>query len=402
MIHICFGLYDKTGRYSKFTGTTMLSIFDNTNSEVTVHILHDNTLSIDNRDKFIYLAGRYNQHVKFYNVEELCADKINFIKSNLSEHFNSLYSVAAMYRFLIPHIFPPDIEKIIYLDSDLIVNLDIAELWQIDLKDRPIAGVSEHMLGSDPRWFVMCHDGVVRLEDYFNSGVLLMNIDAFRAEELNLINGMRFVGANPRYLYFDQDVLNYCFSTQALKLPIKFNLLVRDLRARPDKRIEKKIYHYAAASIRLEGNDIFNELWMRHFMKTPWFDEKTIGRLYAGFQQIHVGLKGSLVNLSAMMSGKTRGFFATPNDIDGLKNFFSIRPDEKIILAENQESLPKLIDAMKKSHGKRIFFIMLPNFPFQALIEAGFVAGKDFVNGLEFLSEAQGVPLNSHELVKAM
>ena len=84
MIHICFGLYDKTGRYSKFTGTTMLSIFDNTNSEVTVHILHDNTLTQDNRDKFIYLAGRYNQHVKFYNAEELCADKINFIKSNLS------------------------------------------------------------------------------------------------------------------------------------------------------------------------------------------------------------------------------------------------------------------------------------------------------------------------------
>ena len=30
MIHICFGLYDKTGRYSKFTGTTMLSLFENT------------------------------------------------------------------------------------------------------------------------------------------------------------------------------------------------------------------------------------------------------------------------------------------------------------------------------------------------------------------------------------
>ena len=32
MIHVCFALYDKHGTYSKFTGTTMLSIFENTNT----------------------------------------------------------------------------------------------------------------------------------------------------------------------------------------------------------------------------------------------------------------------------------------------------------------------------------------------------------------------------------
>ena len=61
MIHVCFAIYDKTGRYSKFTGTTMLSLFENTTSSVTVHILHDNTLPAENRDKFSYIAGRYGQ-----------------------------------------------------------------------------------------------------------------------------------------------------------------------------------------------------------------------------------------------------------------------------------------------------------------------------------------------------
>lgn len=32
MIHVCFALYDKAGHYSKFTGTTMLSLFENTNN----------------------------------------------------------------------------------------------------------------------------------------------------------------------------------------------------------------------------------------------------------------------------------------------------------------------------------------------------------------------------------
>ena len=37
MIHVCFGLYDKHGTYSKFTGTTMLSIFENSNTPPPVN-----------------------------------------------------------------------------------------------------------------------------------------------------------------------------------------------------------------------------------------------------------------------------------------------------------------------------------------------------------------------------
>ena len=40
MIHICFGLYDKTERYSKFTGTTMLSVFENSTPPPVNHRAH--------------------------------------------------------------------------------------------------------------------------------------------------------------------------------------------------------------------------------------------------------------------------------------------------------------------------------------------------------------------------
>ena len=57
---------------------------------------------------------------------------------------------------------------------------------------------------------------------------------------------------------------------------------------------------------------------------------------------------------------------------------------------------------MNASRGKKVFFIMLPNFPFQVLIQAGFVLNRDFVNGMYFLSEAQGVRFDSYEFIKAM
>ena len=152
----------------------------------------------------------------------------------------------------------------------------------------------------------------------------------------------------------------------------------------------------------LDLNDPFNRLWLKYFAKTPWFDEGTIGNLYAGFQQVHVGLKQSMINVSAMMSGKTRAFFAASNDLDALKKIFSIRDDEKLILADNQDALQRLLDAMNTSRGMAVFFILLPNFPFQVLTQAGFIYGKDFISGFEFLSEAHGIPLNSYQLIQAM
>jgi len=298
---------------------------------------------------------------------------------------------------------PPTSKKIIYLDSDIIVNLDLNELWKVDLGDKVLGAVPERSNGLDTKGkFALCHDNLVAPEDYFNAGVLLMNLEAFRAEEEKILRAMKFIGENPKYIFLDQDVLNYCFAAQTLKLPLKFNRFVIYARQARESAALKKIYHFAGGGLGIDMRDPFNRLWMSHFMKTPWFDLETVGRLYAGFQQIHVGLKNSMIQISAAMSGKTRAFFTTPENVDAMKKIFLVRDGEEILRDENQSSLKKLIDAMKKSRGKKIFIILVPNFPFRALTEAGFVHGRDFLNGMDFLSEAQGLPMNSHLIIRAM
>ena len=232
MIHVCYGLYDRDGRYSKFTGTSMFSMFENTNRAVTVHILHDNTLSADNRDKFSYIAGMYGQTVKFYNVEKLCADKIAELKKLFPSASETAFTLAMFYRLFIPNLLADTTEKVLYLDSDVIVNLDIRELWQIDLGEAPLAAIPEIANESvDPQIFCkICRDGLVKGADYFNSGVLIMNLKRFRAEAEKIRRGLELVAAHPDYVFMDQDVLNYCFSTEALKLPRRFNRLVGSAR----------------------------------------------------------------------------------------------------------------------------------------------------------------------------
>ena len=227
MIHVCFGLHDKTGRYSKFTGTAMLSLFENHDTpphlpSITVHILHDNTLTQDNRDKFSYVAGQYGQLVKFYNVETLCADKIRELLQSMPNVPNLPQSIATCYRFLIPQIFPAEIKKIIYLDSDIIVNLDIQEFWQVNLDDMPLAVVPEMQsyVPTNPLHY-LCREGFVKAEDFFNAGILLMNLKQLRKAEKNLSKGMQFHAEHPECDGNDQAILNYCFSTEAVKLPQK-------------------------------------------------------------------------------------------------------------------------------------------------------------------------------------
>ena len=51
-VHICYAMYDKNGTFSKYVGTSMTSVFENTDAPVAVHLMHDSTLTDDNREKF--------------------------------------------------------------------------------------------------------------------------------------------------------------------------------------------------------------------------------------------------------------------------------------------------------------------------------------------------------------
>ena len=286
MIHVCFALYDRTGTYSRFTGTVMLSLFENAKSKVTVHILYDNTLTQDSRDKLIQIAECYGQQLKFYNVEELCSDGLAQIEEHFPQARESHFSIATFYRFFIPELLlPQGIEKTIYLDSDIIVNLDIAELWQIELGDKPLGVVPEVDNGVPVKKVaLLVTENMIAEEIYFNAGVLLMNLKVLRNKEADISAGMKFISEYPRIVYFDQDVLNYCFASSALKLPIKFNFYVLHARRREDFDVDKKICHYAAlrSDVGLYMNDPYSQLFMDYFIKTPWVDADTAVALTGG------------------------------------------------------------------------------------------------------------------------
>ena len=360
---------------------------------ITVHILHDDTLTQDNRDKFLELTNRFKQIVNFYNVEELCADKINKYVELVPSVKDSRVSRGAFFKFLIPHILPAEVEKVIYLDSDIIVNLDINELWQIEMFNEPLAVVLEMDNGTLPlKASHLCRDGFVKEENYFNSGVMIMNLNVLRNEEDNILNGIKFRGEHPKYSLFDQEILNYCFEFRTLKLPVKFNRLVKNMRVNGDFYIRKEIYHYAGDKMGLgmDMSDPYNRLWWSYFIKSPWFGIETLNKILKGTQN-------SILSLS-VSSDKERVFVVEEEHADQIEKNFFVRYEEEVIIVG---WLEQLIDLMENGKGTKIFFIGIPNIT-SKLEKTGFLEGKDFFNVCGFYSPLWANRINNYNLILSM
>lgn len=123
-------------------------------------------------------------------------------------HTRDYYSNATYYRLLIPTLYP-SMKKALYLDSDIILRHDVAELFDTPLDGALAAAIPDGFVNHVPilRRYVENRVGVPADQPYFNAGVLLMNLALMRKthfEELFI----RLLGCITFRVAQDQDYLN--------------------------------------------------------------------------------------------------------------------------------------------------------------------------------------------------
>lgn len=126
-------------------------------------------------------------------------------------------SLETYLRLFITEYIDESIDKLLYLDCDMIVLRDIAPLWRID--------ISHHFLGAVPEPYNGEHEqlGFGPEDTYFNTGLLLLNVTRWRAED-PLPQFLAFEAANRALLTsHDQDVLNVVFRHRILVLSCLWN-----------------------------------------------------------------------------------------------------------------------------------------------------------------------------------
>ena len=170
--------------------------------------------------------------------------------------------------------------------------------------------------------------------------------------------------------------------------------------------IERKIYHYLgnADSLGFDMQDNFHRLYWEYFAKTPYFNYETLCKLFNMFRTIYTNKQKFLMEISVMMSGKTRNFF-TDFDVENIKKIFGVKENEEILTFPENRSIDNLINAMKESRGTKVFFIMMSrgktyNQINDILKKNDFVEGQDYINAVKFLSENNGVKLDVWYFIK--
>ena len=392
MIHVAYRLWGGDGFYAKMCGTSMLSMFENTKEKVTVHIMHNEHLTPDNRGKFCYIAGQYNQHVEFHNVEEIAGDSLRKFEAAhpLRSGRNSSF-----YPLIVHEVFP-NLDKLIFLGADTIINLDIGELWAYDLsknkKEGYGFGAVQECLNKCPlKWIPLVLNNLVNYEDYFIDDVMLMNPAFFRENFEQILNGIKFIYDN-NYYFLEQDALNYLFSKTYLKLPLKFDTIVRNQRLFfPSRQIGKAIYHFAGPKADLNTDDIFNMLYLEYFLKTPWANADMFGNLDKAFRKQYDLLKREFLRYTNLIGIRERLFLIDKNDTDKMRQIFEIKDDELVVDVSDPEARAKFLETANELKGKYLIYVLHDWVTIKSeLDKRNFIEGKDFFDARIILSAKDG------------
>lgn len=171
-----------------------------------------------------------------------------------------LASAATLMRFMLPTLLG-DLDRVLYLDTDMVVLRDVAVLFDTDLEGRALGAVVDYsFILNNPKnnWLVKVGSNawtvdrylteVVQLTDrktYFNAGVLLMDLDRFRKEGLVDASIGFLERMKGKYRFSDQDALNHAVDGAFVSLDPRWNV---NANIHPEKEfsgVEARYSHIA-------------------------------------------------------------------------------------------------------------------------------------------------------------
>lgn len=199
-------------KYMQYTYVMLESLFINNTSEpeIVVFVLN-NDLTSEDTSLLNSLAEKYSRIMNFIHIDR------NTFPKDLP--FNEAWSLETYFRLMLTDILPADIDRVLYLDVDMIVDKSLSNLYYTDFE------------GTN---FIACHDMTVgeRFNDYrdsffekfsnitdcyFNAGMMIWNIKKLREEGYSFSKYMELAKSFNYHLFaFDQDLLNYMHYGQVL------------------------------------------------------------------------------------------------------------------------------------------------------------------------------------------
>ena len=252
--------------YMPFLAVALESLIENSSKKYyySIKILYTN-ISEENKKK-INKYKRENVNIEFVDLNYY----IETVKDKL--YTRDYYTNTTYFRLFIANLYP-QYNKAIYLDSDIVVLGDIAELYNQDMGDNLIAAAPDDVIQTTKVFQEYAEKvvGVADYRNYFNAGILLMNLDEFRKFDfqnkfLYLLETIKFTVAQ------DQDYLN-----RLCKGIVKIIDKAWDTMPIGNETLEEKdlkIVHYNLADKPWHYDNIkYKEYFWKYAKKTEYYNE---------------------------------------------------------------------------------------------------------------------------------
>ena len=272
-------VFASDNNYAQHTAVAMASVLVNTKVPQKIQFyLIDDEIQQKNKEKITKTVQNLGGNIEFIKIKNSKLEDC-YVSGELSR--------ASYFRLDIANILGESIEKIIYLDCDLLVYDDIEKMWQLDMGGKPVAATCDLGIMASARVRKQKNKfiGLPFDAPYFNAGVLIMDLKKWR--DGNYAEAIIALATQNKYPNHDQDALNKFFMNNWQEIPLRwdvippvFNLFLKIL-TKPDlrqKAIEAKlnpaIFHYAGGykPWEYEIHDGFNDKYYEYLKLTEYKD----------------------------------------------------------------------------------------------------------------------------------
>lgn len=262
-IPIFFAVDDE---YVPFLAVALQSLIENSSNEnnYLIKILYTN-ITKESQEQ-ICKYEKENVDIEFVDLNYY----IEKVKDKL--YTRDYYTKTTYFRLFIPDIYP-QYNKALYLDSDIVILKDVADLYNIDMGTNLVAGVPDGAVQTTPIFqeYVEKVVGVADYNNYFNAGILLMNLDElrkfkFQEKFLYLLETVKFSVAQ------DQDYLNRLCKGRVTLVEKEWNAMPM-----PELNIKEedlKLIHYNLSAKPWHFDNILYEKYFWEYAQKTEFFEK--------------------------------------------------------------------------------------------------------------------------------
>lgn len=224
-------------KFLKHAKEMLISLADSNNEFLNIFLLNNEIPEKIKQETKLFVKNRC--HGKLTVIES----KIDYLRNMpISDGKKAFFGIEAYNRLFCQFFLPENIDKILYLDSDILVNSDISKLYNMKLNTNIlyIACKDESAIHGDDNKRLNLPDNY----SYVNSGVLLINIKDLRKkytmeEIINFIKNKKDILKYP-----DQDILNLLYCNEIKTISNRYNFILKDIDYY-DKNELAYIIHYA-------------------------------------------------------------------------------------------------------------------------------------------------------------